>query len=208
MADLIAGNGKLVFLDDNGDSAGDMVGGYPPLVYYKARKTEEQVLADNVSEWVSFQTTDFDTHTGRKNSYYYEIQQDGLYRISAQISMEATYSRDFIIGLMLSTDSSAVSGEATALGTWTAIDTTGYRGRGPDGSADAADLQNLTLMLNSTHSLSVGNRLAIRAYVNTVPDGAYVRIHRSAGSITSSCDFFRAGYITWFELSKVGSTPS
>ena len=206
MADLIAGSGKLVFLDNNGDSAGDMVGGYPPLVYYKARKTTTQTIADGGEEYISFQTTDFDTHSGRKNSYYYEIKQDGLYRVSTQVTAEAAYIRDYIMGLLLSTDSGTISGEDTDAGTWTAIDTTGERYYGGDNRPD--DHQGGTLKLSSTHSLSVGDRLAIRVMINTVT-ATTATIQTNVATIPGlAVDFARDGYLTWFEILKVGSTPS
>jgi len=201
MADLIAGNGKLVFLDDNGDSAGDMVGGYPPLVYYKARKTSVQTFGDFAEEYISFNTADIDTHNFRQDSLYCEVPQDGLYRISTQVAAEATYIRDFVIGILKSTDSSEITSSIDPVGTWITIDTTGERYYG------TSDQQGGTLTLSSTHSLSAGDRLTVRGVINTTSGNA--TIQSDVGEIPGgSIDFNRDGYLTWFEVLKVGNAPS
>jgi hypothetical protein len=157
-------------------------------VFYKTRKNKNQAFSDVTEIDIRFDVVDFDTHSGKIDDYIYEIQVDGLYEISAQVNAATGYVRDFIFGVQKSTDGGS---------TWSTIMSTGNRYYG-----GTDDIQEGTVFTQGCHNLSVGDRLKVRAEVNTVTSSTGNFQHAAnqilSGTLTESV-------LSWFEVRKVGN---
>ena len=164
------------------------------VVFFKARKTSVQVIGDTVEDFISFETEDYNTANSFSNTTSYTVPENGLYKISAQISADNAGSalRDMVIGILTSTDDWATN---------TTIDTTGHRYY--NGSTD---IQSVTQNLNSHHYLVANTNIKIRCYINTDnSSGTNIAID---SDVIQNSDFNRSGFLTWFEVLKVGNIPS